>query len=228
MADRRGRKEDLPDAARAERTHRVSATVPVVEVADDADADGVGRPHRKVHAVGRADAHRMGAELFVDPRVIAFAEEIQIVVTEDSPVAIRIVDVIGMAAGVGDAQRVIGNRGEAGEKSFENSRVMAFLHRHRSATGPDDADLFGPWQERANNDAFVHDVRPEYRKGVVMPRFGQRVEVDPANARGWRHASVPAVTRRGETTERRETHASRSDSLGRSPGPPSEVTPALW
>src|SRR5713101_4128182 len=39
--------EDFPDARSAEGAHRVIASVPVIEGADDADALGVGRPNRK-------------------------------------------------------------------------------------------------------------------------------------------------------------------------------------
>ena len=72
--------EDLPHAADAETAHQVHAPVPVVEVADDADARGVGGPDGEVDAFGRAERHRVGAELVVNPGVVAFAEQIEIVV----------------------------------------------------------------------------------------------------------------------------------------------------
>src|SRR6185503_10390010 len=39
--------EELPDAARAARSHGVTAAIPAIEVADDAHALGIRRPHRK-------------------------------------------------------------------------------------------------------------------------------------------------------------------------------------
>ena len=48
--------ENLPDAGGREQPHRVDAAVPAVEVADDADAIGVGRPHGEVHARRRPHA----------------------------------------------------------------------------------------------------------------------------------------------------------------------------
>jgi hypothetical protein len=70
----------------------VHAPVPVVEVADDARAGGVRGPDGEVHAFGRADRHRVRAELVVDPCVVAFPEEIQVVVGDDAAAAIGVVD----------------------------------------------------------------------------------------------------------------------------------------
>src|SRR6185436_17468292 len=67
----RRRNEDLPYAARAQGPHGMAASVPVVEVADDADALGVGRPDSEVHPGGRSDPHGMRAELLVNAGVIA-------------------------------------------------------------------------------------------------------------------------------------------------------------
>ncbi len=47
---RQARDEDLPVAGLLQHAHRMHAAVPAVEVADDVDAAGVGRPHREVHA----------------------------------------------------------------------------------------------------------------------------------------------------------------------------------
>ena len=69
------------------------ASVPAVEVADDADAGGVGGPDGEMDALGRTDRHRVRAELVVDARVIAFAEQVQVVVGDHPAEAVGIVDV---------------------------------------------------------------------------------------------------------------------------------------
>ena len=92
LAVARAGDEDLPDAARLEPPHRVDAAVPRVEVADDADALGVGRPDAEMHAGGLADAHRVRAELVVDARVLALREQVGVVLGDDAAVAIRVVD----------------------------------------------------------------------------------------------------------------------------------------
>src|SRR5262249_61080620 len=81
--------EDLPDPARAEPPHRMHAAVPQVEVADDADAFGVGRPDGEVHAVGLADAHQVRAELLVDTRMAALCGQAEVGLGDDAAVAIR-------------------------------------------------------------------------------------------------------------------------------------------
>ena len=63
LAVRQVGNEQFPDARRHEQPHRMDAAVPAVEIADEADAIGVGRPHREVHAGGRADDDAVRAEL---------------------------------------------------------------------------------------------------------------------------------------------------------------------
>ena len=70
----------------------VDAAVPAVEVADDADAIGVRRPHREVHAGRRPDGDAMRAELLERAVVRALAEQVQIEVGQHAAVAVRIVD----------------------------------------------------------------------------------------------------------------------------------------
>ena len=113
MAAPRRRREDLPHAAGAERAHRVHAPVPVVEVADDADAGRVRGPDREVNAFDAADRHRMRAELVVDAGVIAFAEEIEIVVGEHPAEAVGVVDLGGVPAGIVDPQAVVRHGADA-------------------------------------------------------------------------------------------------------------------
>jgi hypothetical protein len=55
--------------------HRVLARIPAVEVADDGDRCGVWRPDRELGGV----LDEVRAELLVEPRVRALAEEISVV-----------------------------------------------------------------------------------------------------------------------------------------------------
>ncbi len=57
---------------------------PPFEVTDDGDAGGVGRPHRERDAGSPAPGRRVSAEMFVDPGVGSFGEEVQIDVAEIS------------------------------------------------------------------------------------------------------------------------------------------------
>src|SRR5580692_625813 len=56
------RDEEFPDSGIAPGAHGIDAAVPSVEIADDADAAGVGRPHGEVHASDAFECLHMGAE----------------------------------------------------------------------------------------------------------------------------------------------------------------------
>src|SRR5256714_13540819 len=67
--------ENLPDAGDAETTHLVKATVPVVEVADDAHAVRARGPHGERDAADASEVAQVRAEFFVETPVAALAEE---------------------------------------------------------------------------------------------------------------------------------------------------------
>ncbi len=71
--------EQFPDAAGDVFAERMAAGIPVVEIADDADALRVGGPDGEVHAFDTADVAEVGAELGVALPVRAFAQQVQIV-----------------------------------------------------------------------------------------------------------------------------------------------------
>ena len=70
--------------------------VPVVELADQADALGVRRPHRERHpvdhAVGRGEAARMRAEDLPQSFVAALGEQVQVDLAERGQEAVRVGD----------------------------------------------------------------------------------------------------------------------------------------
>ena len=70
----------------------MDATVPPVEVADDAHAPRVGRPHGEVHARPHAVRHRPRAEPIEGAHVRAFGKQVLIEVGQHRTVAIRIVE----------------------------------------------------------------------------------------------------------------------------------------
>src|SRR6185369_3545612 len=62
----------LPDTRARMKAHRVPASIPMIEIADEADALRVGRPHREVNAANAVDHPHVRAELFVVAIVRAF------------------------------------------------------------------------------------------------------------------------------------------------------------
>src|SRR5678815_2935957 len=69
--------EQFPDTRHHEQPHGMNAPVPLVEVADDADALGVGSPHGEVDAGSRANRDPVRTKLLERPMVGAFAEQWQ-------------------------------------------------------------------------------------------------------------------------------------------------------
>jgi len=72
------RDEDLPDPGGSQQSQRVTTPVPVIEIADDADALRIGRPDRKAGARHPVNHAQLGAELLVNPPFVPLVEKIQV------------------------------------------------------------------------------------------------------------------------------------------------------
>ena len=130
------------------------------------------------------------------------------------------------AARICHAEAILGNRRRR-QPGLEDPGGVAALHRDRVAAVTDDADPFGPGPERANKDVAVGKVRAKDGERITMPRIRERREPDPFRAGRRLHRASPALAGT-PWLESRTIHWSRSDSSGRSPGPPIDVMPAAW
>ena len=74
--------ENFPDAGRAEQPHRMKPPVPMIEIADDADALRIRRPNGKTDARNTVNHAQLRAELFVNTPLVALAEQEQIRFTQ--------------------------------------------------------------------------------------------------------------------------------------------------
>src|SRR5215469_12704397 len=70
--------ENLPNARRAERTHHVPATVPVIEAADHADALGIWGPNGEARAGHAIDDTELRTQFFVNAAFVTFAKEVEV------------------------------------------------------------------------------------------------------------------------------------------------------
>lgn len=84
------RHEQLPHPAGAERAHRQSRPVPVVEVTGDPYAPGIGRPDGEAGAGHALVDHRPGAERPPQLLVPALADQMQIELAEGGQEAVRV------------------------------------------------------------------------------------------------------------------------------------------
>ncbi len=86
------RDEQLPDAAFGAKAHRVPPTVPGVEIADDADPRGIGRPDREADPGDAVKRHQARAELVVQAQMPAFGNEVDVHLAQQRRKAIGVVD----------------------------------------------------------------------------------------------------------------------------------------
>src|SRR5688572_9747966 len=84
------RDEDLPNATSQELPHGVPATVPVVEIADDTHALGVGSPNVKGRPAHAPHFFQVSAQLFIKLPVVALCTKVQVEWTKDRSEGIRI------------------------------------------------------------------------------------------------------------------------------------------
>ena len=119
-----------------------------------------------------------------------------------------------MAAGKRDVQPVVRNSIAGGNDRFEDLCGVAPRHLDVIAIGEANGDAVGTRLHRADDEAAALEVRTEKRKRIVLDRA--------------RQTASSRVRGTGGSLGFQVNHSSRVDSSGRSPGPPSDVTPAYW
>ena len=84
------RHEQLPNTRRAERAHRMKATIPAIEIANDRNPRRRRCPHGKRNAGHATQGAQVSTEFIIDPMFIALVEEKQILIPERRQKAVRI------------------------------------------------------------------------------------------------------------------------------------------
>ncbi|MNX69897.1 hypothetical protein D3C86_1011320 [compost metagenome] len=82
--------EQFPDAGRVAQAHRMTATVPDVEVTDYRYSFGIWRPYGEAHTVDAVHGHQLCTEGAAQIPVIALGEQVQIHVAEQWAEAVGI------------------------------------------------------------------------------------------------------------------------------------------
>ena len=147
----------------------MAATVPVVEVAHDAHALRVRRPHGKHHAAHAFHLPQVCAQLLVGVVVRSLGEQVQVKVGKDGWESIRIVEVPYVSVGVLRTQAIREYLRLTWEDGLEKALGMNTLKRERPGL-PQDPKLSGIRHERPDgNGRFTFEmngVRPQDVKGV--------------------------------------------------------------
>src|SRR5436190_3943546 len=123
------RDKNFPDAGLAKRTHQVETAIPIVEVADDADALGVGGPDGEAGAGHAINSAQLGAQLIIDAELLALAEQIQIRFADGGQEGIGIARAMHLAGAIRDYQLISVNTVCGGGGAFENLRFGDAVER---------------------------------------------------------------------------------------------------
>ena len=90
VAGLEARDEEFPDAGKPEHAHRMSPTIPAVEVADHGNALCVWRPHRERNALDSAEIPDMRSHYIVNALVFALIKQVNVHLAECGQEAVRI------------------------------------------------------------------------------------------------------------------------------------------
>src|SRR5579883_618424 len=170
MAGRQRRDEDLPDAAGAQ-PHGIAPPVPIVEIADDADALRIGRPDREGDAVRAVMLAAMSAQHIVAFVMGALAEKIDVEIAEHRRKGVDILELrrAELALGaepIAEARTVPQHAGP--QPVLMDARELAGDLARR---GLDDPEPPRPGQEDAHAETAAHGMHPEIGEGIAAPRL---------------------------------------------------------
>ena len=146
--------EQLPDAGRAERPHRVDAAVPEVPVAHHRHGARGGGPDGERGAADALELAHVGAEALPQLLVAALADEVQVQLADRRQEAVR---VLGLHRPVAVVDLVAVGHGQldAGEPALEDAAGVGQLERDGVAVVHHDGDGARRGSERAHHDGAV-------------------------------------------------------------------------
>ncbi|MCY1238390.1 hypothetical protein D9M72_511260 [compost metagenome] len=159
--------EDFPDAGVGAQPHDVSPAVPVVELADDGNALGIGCPDGEVVAVGAVMVDRVRAHLVKEPEVRTFADVVVVHRAEHRTEAIGIDDDPFAALIAGAVAHRLGFLQRHGP--FEEAGVVTPLERSEFlARERFNRHGLGIGDEAAGKDGLAGGVHAEDCEGVFV------------------------------------------------------------
>ena len=191
--------EQFPDAGAAQGPHRVAAAVPVVEVADDPHAAGVGRPDRERRPGHRAVLLDVRAEHLPQVLVPALADQVQVHLAQAGQEAVRVVgDDLGqgaaVAVGIGHRDPVV--RRLARRDGGREHALVHVLGREPLPVGQHDRHRLGQRAQHPHDDPVRAGVGAEDRVRVVVGPGDHAVDftqADPGRVLLADHAHASAM-----------------------------------
>src|SRR5450755_4225149 len=150
----------------------MDATIPSIEIPDDADALRVRRPNRKINSRDSADRAQLRAELLVKLMMISFGEEMQIHLAHDRAETIRIVQLMFSVVPRNDAHFIVAIAFFSRHDGLEKPFVIEALGREFLSVR-NDIDLFGFGTKDANDQIITDAMRTKNAKRIGM-RAGEK------------------------------------------------------
>ena len=180
--DLEARPEQLPHTGGTQHSQLGFVAVPVVELADQADALGIRRPHRERHpvhdAVRRGEAARVSAEDLPQSFVAALGEQMQIHFAQRGQEAVRVGHVVDMrritAGVVADLQPVIH---QIRERHRDREKARLDVLEHIALTADERRHLDRVRSIRTYHGVIAVLVCTQNRMRVVVLTGQQAVEV---------------------------------------------------
>ena len=168
--------KQLPDAGFPTQAHRVAAAIPVVELADNGDTLGIGRPHGEPRAGNAVHGIGMGAQRFIRTQMGPLGEQPGIHLFKQRAKAVGIVNQVLLAVpenGELIAKRVFTTGHHAREEAtgIEAFKVTDFA----AGFGFNHPDFCGIRQQGTNFQTCLSTVHPKHRKGVSEMTRNKRI-----------------------------------------------------
>ncbi len=177
--------EELPDACPRADPHGMAAPVPAVEIPHDADALGVGSPHRKQHPGHAIHPVLPRAQAAVGVPVLALAEEMQVEVGELRQEGVGIMSQALVMAAIDPDQPVMERQIASIAPPFEQ---VAFAHSRKRTHAFENPHLVRMGQKDAHDGLFAILMAPQQGEGIVVPRLQQPIQIlieERSGAHGW-------------------------------------------
>ena len=181
-ADADARNENFPDAGCAEQPQGMKPSVPLVEIADDADALRVWRPDGETRAGHPVNHAQLRAEFFVNAAFVALAEEEQIRFAQSWQKRKGIARAAGLALMIGDHQVVginLAHRFGDGLKDIGFRNPLQFKRRLVFFVDRLNGDFGGIRKQGADDEAGAAAKRmhPEQRVGRLVGQLNEAAQL---------------------------------------------------
>ena len=173
-----GQKE-LPYATFAAQPHGMAPAIPEVEIADHADAAGVGCPDREPGALDSIQTHGLRAHHLAGAQMGAVSQQPQVGVAYGRTKAVRVFQHRFAAVAPAHLQ-LVGRLQPSTQHALEETIGMALRQsrQHPPVTSRDHQHLLGTGQEGTHRRATIaHAVRSQHRKRVAMAASADQRDV---------------------------------------------------